>query len=453
MKIRTRVPVPEFIFFTIWLSFSCVLTVLFAKGITKDIAAKGTSPWTYLVLILPVCFVLIGIWGLVMSVRGGINSDGGGAGRFQAKTEVPRGGRIGAFLFGLPFFLVGVCVMIFFCVVPVVKSLNAAAWERVEAQVLKSEVKTNHDSDGNTYKPDVRFRYSYDGYTYESDKYSFISFVSTGSEKSVRRDVRSVPVGSRPMAYVNPKNPKEAVLSVRLSWFYLFTFVFGGIFALVGGLIVFGAGLGVFKPKLPARNAPVPRSGGPQILKSRSGGPVGRFVMIFIVAAIWNGVVSLLFIKDAPFFFKLIFGGIGLILIGAAWHALLALFNPRLEVETDTLYVRLGESFRLRWRLPGKNKNIKKFTVTLVGQEEATYRRGTDTYTDRHIFFTHTIVEQESVVIEESGAQSVTVPADTMYSWKSTNNKIVWFIKFTGVIEKWPDIKEEYEINLLPLKG
>lgn len=451
MKIRTQIP--SLLFFIFWLGFSSLLTIVFANGITKDIATKGTSPWTYLVLILPVCFVLIGIWGVVMSLRGGLDGNGGTADRFQAKTEIPKGGRVGAFLFGLPFFLAGVCIMIFFCLVPVLKSLNAANWERVQAEVLKSEVKTNHDSDGNTYKPDVRFRYSYDGYTYESDKYSFISFVSTSSLKSVRRDVKSVPVGSRPMAYVNPKNPKEAVLSVRLSWFYLFTFLFGGVFALVGGVIVFGVGLGALKPRLQSGHVPVPRSGGPQVLKSRSGGPVARFIAIVIFCAIWNGAVYLLFVKDAPFFFKLIFGLIGLVLIGAAGHALLSLFNPRLEVETDSRYVRLGESFRLKWSLSGENTNIKKFSVTLNGQEEATYRRGTDTYTDRNIFYTQTIVSQESGVTEQAGTQSVTVPADTMYSWKSTNNKIVWFLKFTGEIEKWPDIKEEYEITLLPLKG
>lgn len=452
MKIRTTVP--GFIFFLFWLCFSGALTAVFATGIHKEIHTKGASPWMYLILILPVCFVLIGVWGLVMSVKSGLEPDGGFE-RFQSKTEVPRGGRIGAFLFGLPFFLAGVCVIIFFSLYPLVKSLNAMKWERVSAQILQSEIKTNYDSDdGNTYKPVIRFRYSYDGYTYESDKYDFMSHISTSAYKSTRKKVDSCPVGSQQLAYVNPNKPKEAVLSVRLSWMYLFTFLFGAIFALVGGGIMFAVTFGKLNPKLAGKTkTQTQRSGGPEILKSRSGGPVTRFVTIVIIAAIWNGVVYLLFVKDAPFLFKLIFGVIGLVLIGAAWHALLALFNPRLEVEVDTRNVRLGESFRLQWRILGKSKIIKQFSITLIGQEEATYRRGTDTYTDRNIFYSQTVADQREGALQDAGTQTITVPAQTMHSWKSSNNKIVWYIKVNGVIEKWPDIKEEYEINLLPLKG
>lgn len=451
MKIRTTLP--EIIFFLFWLCFSSALTAIFAFGIHKEIHTKGASPWMYLVLILPVCFVLIGIWGLVTSVRKKLDPDGG-IDRFQAKTEIPRGGRVGAFLFGLPFFLAGLCIMIFFSFVPTIQSLMAAKWERVPAEVTYSQIITNHDSDdGDTYKPDVRFRYSYDGYTYESKTYDFIRF-STSGYKSVRRKVDENPVGSRPLAYVNPKKPEEAVLSIRLSWFYLFTFLFGGIFAAVGGLIIFAVTFGKLDGKFAGKKqTDVPRSSGPEILKSRGGGSMTKFVTILIVAGIWNGIVYLLFVKDAPFIFKLIFGGFGLGLIAATWHAFLSLFNPRLDVEADTRHVRLGELLRLKWEIRGKQRTIKKFTIQLIGQEEATYRRGTDTYTDRNIFFTRTVAEQESGALQGQGTQTIAIPRDTMYSWQSSNNKIVWFVKFTGVIEKWPDVKEEYEINLLPLKG
>lgn len=449
MKIKTQIP--AFLFSLIWLAFSMALTGIFTYGVHQEVQQKGGSPWLYAVLLFPLCFVMIGLWMLVVSFRE--KTDSAGEGRFQAKTEIPKSGVVGAFLFALPFFLSGLAVMIFFSIVPVVKTIQAMNWENVPAEVIYSEIKTNEDSDGDTYKPDVHFRYSYDGYTYESDTYDFQSF-STSSYESARKKVSSVPVGSRPMAYVNPRNPQEAVLSVRLSWIYLLTFVFGGIFAAVGGFIIFAVTTGMWKSgwskKTPAPVQTV--STGPQILKSRSGGPTTRFVGILVFTLIWNGVVYFLFRQDAPFFFKLVFGVVGLLLIWAVIHGFLALFNPRLEMEVDTRAVSLGESFRLKWRILGKSLNIKRFTIALIGQEEATYRRGTSTSTDRQIFYEEKVLDQSEGIREEAGSLSISIPPLTMYSWKSTNNRIVWFVKVSGEIEKWPDIGEEYEITALPIK-
>lgn len=445
MKIQTQIS--GLVFSLIWLAISGGLVVIFTIGVYQEVQ-KGGSIWWATVLLFPLCFVMIGLWILFASFQK--NIDGEGDNRFQAKTEIPRSGAIGAFLFGLPFFLAGVCVMIFFSIVPTVKTIQAMNWERVPAEVIHSQVETHEDSDGDTYKTDVRFRYSYDGYMYESDTYDFQLFSTSGYE-SIRKKVDSVPVGSRPTAYVNPRNPQEAVLSVRLSWVYLFTFLFGAVFAFIGGIIIFAVTIGRLNATLSKKTpAFVQASTGPQILKSRTGGPATRFVGILVFTLIWNGAVYFLFRSDAPFFFKLIFGVVGLLLIWAVVHAFLALFNPRLEVEVDNRNVRLGGSLRLKWKILGKSLNIKNFTIALIGQEEADYRRGTSTCTDRHVFYEDKVLDQAEGVREDAGALSISIPAQTMYSWKSTSNRIIWLIKVTGRIEKWPDIGEEYEIVVLP---
>ncbi|MCA9394233.1 MAG: DUF3592 domain-containing protein [Candidatus Omnitrophica bacterium] len=439
------------IFFVFWLGISGTVSYLFSTGIHKEVQ-NGASPWMYAILLFPISFVLIGIWGMVMSLRGG--GDGGGiSSRFQqtAKTELGKGTSLGGVLFGLPFFLAGMGIMIFMCIVPVVKSVLAMSWERIPATVTESQMKTNYDSDGNTYKAVIKFRYRYQGQEYESDSYDFISFVSTSDRKGVQRKLDAAPVGSEQSAYVNPGRPDEAVLSVRLSWFYLFTFIFGAIFAAVGGGIIFAMLTGFRPGKVSKRAVPQPRdlTSGPVLLKSRSGGPMLRFVGILIFTAIWCGVVYLLFQKDAPGLFKGIFGFFGLLMILATGHAFLALFNPRVRLETESKYVPVGGTLAVNWLLTGNGNKIKEFTVSLVGQEEATYRRGTSTYTDRETFYEHNLVDHASGAVG-GGNVTLKVPDGTMYTWKASNNKIVWLIKVNGVIEKWPDIKEEYEIEVIP---
>lgn len=426
------------------------MAYFFSIGIHKEVQG-GASPWMYFILLFPLSFVGIGIWGIVMSVSEGVNGDV--AGRFQqrSKTELSKGSSIGGVLFGLPFFLAGMGILIFMSLVPATKSILAMNWERIPATVIESRMKTSHDSDGDTHKAIVKFRYRYEGMQYTSDTYDFISFISTSDRKGVQKKVDSAPRGSEQLAYVNPRKPQEAVLSVKLSWFYLFTFIFGGIFAAVGGGIIFAVTTG-YRPgktktiKEQIQNSPM----GPVVLKSRYGGPLVKFIGIFIFTVIWCGVVYLLFQKDAPGIFKGVFGISAILLVAVTGHSFLALFNPRIRLEMESSYVPLGGDVSLEWSFTGNSTKISHYSVILIGQEEATYRRGTSSYTDREPFFEKCLIENKGGVRASRGSFRVQIPQDSMYTWKASNNKIIWLLKVKGVIEKWPDIKEEYEIQVLP---
>ncbi|HLH27703.1 MAG TPA: hypothetical protein VKW77_02230, partial [Acidimicrobiales bacterium] len=51
------------------------------------------------------------------------------------------------------------------------------------------------------------------------------------------------------------------------------------------------------------------------------------------------------------------------------------------------------------------------------------------------------------------GRAKFTVPADSMHSWKSGHNKFVWAIHVRGDIPWWPDIGEEFPIEVLPQRA
>jgi len=147
--------------------------------------------------------------------------------------------RIGIFVFGLIFFSVGCAAFWFLGVKPFMIRQAAQSWPAVEAVVTHSGVKTNHDSDGNTYAFEVLYRYSYEGKQYESDKYK-PSEVATSDYSGAARLKDRYRKGSNVTAYVNPDDPYYAIMNRETEgsdYFALFTL----LFVLVGGGIMYAA--------------------------------------------------------------------------------------------------------------------------------------------------------------------------------------------------------------------
>jgi hypothetical protein len=91
-------------------------------------------------------------------------------------------------------------------------------------------------------------------------------------------------------------------------------------------------------------------------------------------------------------------------------------------------------------------------TITLEGQEEATYRRGTDTHTDTEVFASLPLVETRNDWEIPRGSAEVVIPDDTMHSLEADNNKIVWLLKIAGDIPRWPDVDESLPLTVRPMR-
>jgi len=85
------------------------------------------------------------------------------------------------------------------------------------------------------------------------------------------------------------------------------------------------------------------------------------------------------------------------------------------------------------------------------GREEVTYRRGTSTATDKKVFATFELVNVGHSGILRTGSVQLKIPADTMHSFDSRNNKVIWAIQVQGDIPRWPDIKDEFPLTIQPL--
>jgi hypothetical protein len=92
----------------------------------------------------------------------------------------------------------------------------------------------------------------------------------------------------------------------------------------------------------------------------------------------------------------------------------------------------------------------RKLTIWLEAREEATYTRGTDSVTEKNIFFSRPIFESAVGGALDSQA-GIAIPADAMHSFEAPRNKILWAIKVKGDVPLWPNFEDEYRLTVLPL--
>ena len=362
-----------------------------------------------------------------------------------------------------------------FFVRPVLKIQEAKSWTETPCTIISSKVESHRGSDSTTYSVSIHYSYQFKGKEYKSGRYSFVTGSSSGS-KGKRVVVKAHKPGSKKICYVDPANPYEAVMQRNMTlgvWLGLIPIVFvlvglAGMFFGIRAVLRKKNGKGSIGSS--ARRGSTRsqstwedrRDTGSRELKSK-GTPMAKFIGFTFAALFWNGIVSV-FVWQAIMSVKrgrpewfLIFFMIPFVLIGGgiiigAISQLLALFNPRPSIVVTPGAVHLGEDVDLQWKVTGKVRRIRKMTIKLVGTEQATYRRGTNTHTDTTIFAEHLVMETDNYREMVSGEAVMTIHPDTMHSFDATNNKIIWMLKVEGDIPKWPDVNQDFVFTILPIE-
>ncbi len=430
---------------------------------------ERSAPWFALFLLLPLVFVAVGAGGIYGVWKGGGSGFPPGAGVTKplSRKGAGRAGwhRAGLVLFGGVFFVVGLVVTWFLLVRPVEKLLEARGWRETPCEVVSSRVQSHPGDDGTTYSVAIVYRYEVDGVEHTGNRYDFLGGSSSGYDGKAEV-VDRYPAGRRTVCFVNPEDPTDSVLERGWRARYLLG-LFPLLFVAAGlGIMVWGGGQ---RPPLPgtrpvagAEEAAASPSVGPAELKTKAS-PLAKFLGAVAIAAFWNGIVSIFvwqvaqgFQRGRPEWFPTLFLApfvlVGLFFVGLVGYQFLALFNPRLHLTLDGRAVRLGESLELEWRFSGSASRIARLTVALEGREEATYTRGTRTSTDKRVFLKIPVAECFAAPEIVQGRRRVTLPAGTMHSFASAHNKVVWALKVHGDIPRWPDVDEEFEVTVLPLR-
>jgi hypothetical protein len=449
-------------FFSVFLGMGLLFFVLLLRSILQ-----GEPKTLVFFLLLPLVFVVVGAAGLYSAIRGPKPKPAPESGLSEAlssKATDPRKGAWFMVLFFAVFLAVGLAVSYALLFRPALKLVKARHWAPTACTILSSDVGRHSGSKGgSTYSIDITYEYEAPGGIYRSGDYDFMGASSSGYDGKADV-VKRYPPGIRATCYVNPEDPREAVLNRDFQAEYLI-----GLFPL---LFVFVGLVGMPWAYRKARQASHPsdlRAGtivaarGPVELKVPAG-PVAKLFGAILVAAFWNGIVSVFVWQmvegwrhghpDACLtLFMIPFVAVGLGLIGLIGYQFLALFNPRLHVTLSEQAVPLGSSADLEWRFSGSASRIERLTMTLEGREEATYRRGTSTSTDKHVFCSVELVALPAGSAVASGRTRVEVPAGTAPTFEASNNKILWSVKVHADIPRWPDVIEEFPLRVLPAGG
>lgn len=380
----------------------------------------------------------------------------------KALKAKSRAGRGCLWAFGGIFVLAGGAVFFFFSGLPLIRLAMAQTWDETPCVIESSWVETFDGDDGDTYAPRIEYSYAYGDGDYTGDRYIFVGGSSSGYNRH-QRVVDRYREGSSAVCYVNPRAPDESVLSRDLTLDYFFGF-FGLIFLGAGLLVIFLGGrrhsmngAKSARARYHGVDEAAPEKSGPVVLES-AGGPIWRFIGMTFIALFWNGIVSVfvyaLFTEEFSWFLALflipfVLVGIGLI-VGVV-YAFLAIFNPTIRVSVSQGAARLGSELEINWAMAGATHRIRKLRIWLEGREEASYTRGTDTYTDRNTFATIDIATTSEHAEVARGRVQFAIPEYTMHSFTAQNNKIVWEIRVEGEIARWPDVSETFAYTILPL--
>ncbi|MDY0169755.1 MAG: DUF3592 domain-containing protein [Thermoguttaceae bacterium] len=426
--------------------------------------------WMGLLVFLPLIFVAIGAGGLYFTwFHRGVSVES------LTRRIAPKqtAGRWIVRGMGIIFTLIGVVASYFLLVGPLLRIHNARSWMPVPATVIASRVVSHRGDDSTTYSVDILYEYEARGRKLRSNRYHFISGSSSG-HSSKQAIVDAHPPGRQITVYVNPADPFDSVIHRGLPsdwWLGLIPVVFciAGLAMLIGSFCMKdksargGSAAWLPDAKVEQTEDPFQRSPSGRVTLKRTATPVGKLVGIVVGAVLWNAITGVMVAiavnshrAGNPEWFLTIFvipfvlAGIGLI-VAIPYH-ILALLNPSPVVEVNTATPSLGETLTIDWRLEGRADRVSTLTLSLVGEEHATYRRGTDTVTDKHTFYDEPLLETSSLAeIVKGGHFEAVIPCDVMHSFEADNNKITWTIRAAGDIKRWPDMKAEFRLVIQPM--
>jgi hypothetical protein len=428
--------------------------------IPDEAVLERRLPWIALVVFLPLIFVAVGAGGIYGVWRSDGRTENGAVESISQRARKGRGKTIELTL-GLVFAAIGGGLTILLLVVPLVRLAKASTWVETPATVIGSTLRSWSTDDGTSYQADVLYEYSAGGRIWTSNRRDFFPF-SSGDADGATATLGRYPKGSPTVCFVDPADPSRSVLDRRLHAAYLI-----GLFPLI--FLIAGVALtahALRRPSSPARTEPPSPQGieSPNTLASLDSqtGPVGKLVGTILATAFWNGIVSvflwqivLSFRRGDPEWFLCLFMTpfvlVGLGLMAGVIYFLLALANPRPRLTISPSAPRLGSRLRVEWVFTGRYRRMTRLKIVVEGHEKATYQRGTDTHTDRQAFASFVVTDTPSNWEFARGAAEIEIPADTMHSFASDHNAVLWAIHVHGEIPRWPDVNETFEIEVRPL--
>lgn len=348
-----------------------------------------------------------------------------------------------------------------------------------------------------TWQPTLLVRYDTASGTTESWSRSPRSTITAHREAAVER-LADWHLGARVPAWYDPEDPGVVVLERGFNWWmWLLTLVLPGALVTFGGsgllraLVRWGTSEerravpgGLVGTLAPLTTAPRQDPDHPTVptcddhLNSPGtvlayrlpiDSPEGWTLIGFgIFAALWNAVLIVLGINAGID----LLGGrtdwllLGLLVpFGVVGVAGIAVFVRRLVIATaiGTTQVEIGGQ-RLRPAMTfdvllaqGGTGTLESLDLTLEAEEQATFRLGTDTRTERLIVCRQQVAAWRSVQLSPGtrfeARVTATIPPSAMHSLTTEHNSVRWMLVVRGMPSRWPAFVRTFPLVVFPAEA
>ena len=346
---------------------------------------------------------------------------------------------------------------------PVLRFRSAAGWLATPCQVVSSGVRTNYDPSGRTYTIDVAYRYEVAGQVFTSRDYDLFSGSSTGCNDD-REVAKRFPVGSTVECYVNPRDPRDAVLERRLppetatvamplilAALAVLPFIVhrrrrgsepGGA-AGERGVPVATMALSTDDLNLAQASATLTP------LESRRVKWLVLILVAVLFAVVWSIVsrivgevaAALVAPTDASHVAQTVVrAGFGVALAWTPMRMALQMLNPNVELSVSPAVARFGEPARLEWRLRGRKTRVSSLRIWLDGHD------GPPKTKTAMPFHRQPLLDVSGGTVAETGQVQLTIP-EPQPSWPPAD-RAIWNVWVELRAAPLPKIVNIYKIEL-----
>jgi Protein of unknown function (DUF3592) len=405
-------------------------------------------------------------------------------------------GSIGEALFFAFFLLIGgiaLAVMISTLIIPEWQ-VNHEFVEQ-SCKIIGRKLDKIEDKNETLYRPLFQIEYTVNGTPYHPWTYTISNPYSSGKERN-QAILAKYATGDKVTCWFNPLIPGQAVLVRGYNWWvYLVLFVPAAFIVIgAGGLIYLLLHWG----KSAERRAAMTRHAQDRDLFGASGGnheypyvpqrtditnspgtklryrlpidtsPGWALFGILLGCIAWNGLVAVMayfavrgHIAGKPdwiltiFTIPFVLGGLFLIVYFLKKLLVTAGIGPtRLEIADHPL--RPGGEYQIFLSQSG-NLTINSLSISLVCQEKATFRQGTNTRTEHRPVYSLNLFSRENFQIPPGLPYETNfllkMPPGVMHSFKAGHNAIDWTLVVEGNVANWPNFRRAFSVVVYPENG
>lgn len=389
--------------------------------------------------------------------------------RGNRSSELPKLGSIGTGLFSTVCFLFGGVLLVIFLLNWTIPEWQANKYFVETAGTVKDKHIGTQAEGVKAFRPEVELEYQAEGETYRQWTTYDISGSYAPHVESAQEILDDYELGGECTLWYDPKDPSRAVLRRGYSWFAWLTLLLPTSFLVIGGgglvytLLNFG--------KSTERRVTIAqRASELDLLKEQPGEPrafpyvpdfgdisdspgttlahrlpmasnMARIWWLLMAILFWNGTISYFLVilaqghmRGRPDYlltlFILPFFAVGLYLVFDFARRVMALANQGMTiVEIDEHPLYPGAECELCITQSGHSQ-LEWLRVSLVCDEEATFRDGTNTRTESARVHESDVLVQDDFQASPSAQFearcSLQIPPGAMHSFQSDHNRILW---------------------------